>query len=734
MNFMKKQYVVWLTLYLTMTLVTNQSIFGQTPKSDKPNSESIIQYLLNSRKAEHWDFRETQLVLTPAPFFRPVQAIPEWDLTGYVMFALDERLIQSLEANVIYELQNKEDAIKRYDPELAKGELFKKLQAESESYKKALFDLLGLAHTFLKVMREASKYTPVLLLVPSDDLGESEIHFLADLIKTFPGGMDFISSQNVNMMQLPIDTQWIRDYGPIFVRDANNRIICVDSRYHTARQSQEEKRKKESEEQILQKMTTLLSSAKKGSAGTYSAGTYMEARRESSNNFSAGRLLDDISPSILAGRLRQTESLFLSSAPLTVVRPPIALDGGDFLTDGKGVGFTSTSTLALNGGDSQLLDVIFKEYFGIQNMIYLQPLPGSTIKHIDMFLKFVSPEIILIGRYENIGSNKITMPLQLEAQRVLEYNLNIIKNFYEQKQPNQKVNVIKNGIPEIRKGEMNIICVPMPDISRPALEELEKIKQELKEIEQDEKVKKFLKVDEQIKILKYIAAYLAEILDDLAISKTNPFIDSLLIHKVAVQLKSIADDWQLAHQSNLNLAEWNVLYEKISRFADFAQRKKTSSGHILTKQEQQILSSNFEEASSACEELLNQMDKSIEEIKKSFTKYRLELIKRLVDLEIQLRGGSDIYRTFLNSLYVRTSKSNLLLFPVYTGLDPLQKRVQEMLHSIYSQQYGELSIVSVDSDYLITMSGTIHCLTQTIPDGVHVFANEWGIRSNQGKK
>jgi agmatine/peptidylarginine deiminase len=72
--------------------------------------------------------------------------------------------------------------------------------------------------------------------------------------------------------------------------------------------------------------------------------------------------------------------------------------------------------------------------------------------------------------------------------------------------------------------------------------------------------------------------------------------------------------------------------------------------------------------------------------------------------------------------------------PVYRGVDELERRVQNTLRRVYTHAYGNVTIIPVDSDYFIQLSGSIHCLTQTIPAEVEVFTDDWNYRSKLAMK
>src|SRR5215470_13480654 len=130
-----------------------------------------------------------------------------------------------------------------------------------------------------------------------------------------------------------LDTRWVRDYGPFFGSDKAGNLYLLDTMYYDVRAQNEQ--------------------------------------TERSN--------DDLIPYFILDFIRG-ENINPRS-----LRPPLILDGGDFFTDGEGVCFTSTETLLRNGSNKEDMNMLFKLYFGCMRTIYLRPLPGPTVKHVDMF-------------------------------------------------------------------------------------------------------------------------------------------------------------------------------------------------------------------------------------------------------------------------------------------------------------------------------------------------------------
>jgi len=82
--------------------------------------------------------------------------------------------------------------------------------------------------------------------------------------------------------------------------------------------------------------------------------------------------------------------------------------GGNFMTDGLGTAFASELILEENGEDNEYgvtekteedIDEIMEEYMGIHTYIKMPVLPFDGIHHIDMHMKLLDEETILVSRY-----------------------------------------------------------------------------------------------------------------------------------------------------------------------------------------------------------------------------------------------------------------------------------------------------------------------------------------------
>lgn len=92
-----------------------------------------------------------------------------------------------------------------------------------------------------------------------------------------------------------------------------------------------------------------------------------------------------------------------SAAPTDLVNT-----GGNFMSDGMGTAFASRLILNENALGNQYgvsaktedqVDEIFNQFMGIQRYIKMTPLPYDVIHHIDMHMKLINEETLMVGQY-----------------------------------------------------------------------------------------------------------------------------------------------------------------------------------------------------------------------------------------------------------------------------------------------------------------------------------------------
>ncbi len=82
--------------------------------------------------------------------------------------------------------------------------------------------------------------------------------------------------------------------------------------------------------------------------------------------------------------------------------PPYDLtaSGGNFMADGHGTGFSSKLILNENSGKTEAqINLIMNKFMGIDRYIKMETLPYDQIHHIDMHMKLLDEETLLVGQY-----------------------------------------------------------------------------------------------------------------------------------------------------------------------------------------------------------------------------------------------------------------------------------------------------------------------------------------------
>jgi agmatine deiminase len=81
-----------------------------------------------------------------------------------------------------------------------------------------------------------------------------------------------------------------------------------------------------------------------------------------------------------------------------VYRLPIIIEGGNIISDGKGTSIMFDSVLKRNPDiTEEMLEKILKDYYGIHRLILLECLSGEITGHVDMVVRFVDADTIMIA-------------------------------------------------------------------------------------------------------------------------------------------------------------------------------------------------------------------------------------------------------------------------------------------------------------------------------------------------
>ncbi len=160
-------------------------------------------------------------------------------------------------------------------------------------------------------------------------------------------GVDW--SSNVSFVEGPYNSIWVRDYGPntVYQNDVDS-LYLVDWIYNRPRPK------------------------------------------------------DDLLPS-LVGNFMNLPVLGTTTAPEDLVHT-----GGNFMSDGLGTAFSSNLVLQENGPNNNYgfsnhseaeVDEIMFNYMGVDSYIKMTNLPFDLIHHIDMHMKLIDEETLIVGEY-----------------------------------------------------------------------------------------------------------------------------------------------------------------------------------------------------------------------------------------------------------------------------------------------------------------------------------------------
>lgn len=159
-------------------------------------------------------------------------------------------------------------------------------------------------------------------------------------VKSYLNGQG-VSLSNVEYLEAPYNSIWCRDYGPWTIyKDYTEQRSIVDWTYNRPRPS------------------------------------------------------DDLVPGELS------DYLGIDIYNTTVSPYRLINTGGNFMTDGHGTGFASELILDENPSLSESqIDNIVSEFMGIDRYIKMETLPYDEIHHIDMHIKLLDEETLLVGEY-----------------------------------------------------------------------------------------------------------------------------------------------------------------------------------------------------------------------------------------------------------------------------------------------------------------------------------------------
>ena len=734
---------------------------SKVPPSNKVQSaedrdlSNVVRDMISARGIDHWSETEMLMSLTGPPA-QPIHSVPEWEKSRGVVFALDSDITTSFELNrraktvdnprpvyerrpqlveVLNELicgddEDADDDGTDGDSDARDDSAIRKKEATgcdgSQLDATALdraFDRLALAHDFLAMVSGLANSLDVLLLVNGSGTNELQVDRVVEQMRNFRAGRDLLRSQHVYFLQTRFDTKWIRDYGPTFVRDSGGALTAVDTRYDPEATEQSTRVKS-----LLESVKALVTPARREDA---SADEAEEDKR--------GRLSDDEAPSLMSERFRQLHGTYLQRSPVSVVRPPIVLSGGDYMTDGQGTAITSLRTLRENGGNVEQLDLSLKKYMGANQVVYLHPLPGQTVKHIDMFLQFAAPNVILLGKFGRMPRDPAEIRLQSAASAALEDNLKILRDYYQSS--GKAVNVIDQDVFTLDLHAVNIVRIPMPPVSRPLFGTLQRALKAASDAMRDYQEHSTLlrllgRIDKQALLVAQNHKALSELEREAAEGHQADEHDDEVIEALKTSVSETSK--AISHYSSVSgeyereakalqalavpvLSAMDRLHQAVLKAADERPLDAADLRPALARV------TELERAVAAFQKQV-QGDHDKDSDLKSASEIRLLLAYNHVkEVERLYRYGTDLYRTHLNMLQVRTADHTVLAIPTYRDRSVQQEEeaATSRIRRVFSLLYSNIQVVPAPSDAFIKELGSVHCLTRVLPIDLDFVKSDW---------
>jgi agmatine deiminase len=124
---------------------------------------------------------------------------------------------------------------------------------------------------------------------------------------------------------------------------------------------------------------------------------------------------------------------------LTTYRPDVAYEGGNIMSDGRGLCVSTAEHVIMNLPHTQQdVEQILAAYLGCEKMIWVERLVGEGTGHVDMFAKFLGPQTVIVGSYAPTDD--------AENAQILDDNAALLEN-----------ETTLDGSP------LEVVRIPMPD-------------------------------------------------------------------------------------------------------------------------------------------------------------------------------------------------------------------------------------------------------------------------------
>lgn len=257
----------------------------------------------------------------------------------------------------------------------------------------------GIFEFYASIIEAASLYVDVSILFgPTRRFGVEQFK---DRLNRRGMGRERLA--RVHFLPAQVDSFWVRDFGPLFGKSRSGDRLIFDNIYRSLG----------NEREVWEDAPSDIDSA----AGLADEDDFLA--------YSLSNRACEVAPRSVARHLTAQHGF-----EVLAVRPPLYLQGGDYITDSSGTVFVSEDTLLQNGGRLEDFEGVLSDYLGAEKVVLLNALPGLSVKHLDLLVCHPNPDTFLLskpfgpqggGLYYQRLRNEIE-EIQLTNERILRAN------------------------------------------------------------------------------------------------------------------------------------------------------------------------------------------------------------------------------------------------------------------------------------------------------------------------
>jgi agmatine/peptidylarginine deiminase len=193
----------------------------------------------------------------------------------------------------------------------------------------------------------------LICLVPGDAHRETARRLLA---------ANGLPDNAVHYVKLPLDSMWVRDYGPLFVQRPGGSLAVLDAQYVPPLKTDE------------------------------------------------ARPLDDQAASRMAAR-----------AGVEVIPVSLKIEWGNILSNGDGLAAMGTTALSRNASDAEGARRVVRalgKQMALRDIVFVNGLTDEPSGHVDMVLAFLAPDVVVVGQCDAAADPQAAAELDEAARRL----------------------------------------------------------------------------------------------------------------------------------------------------------------------------------------------------------------------------------------------------------------------------------------------------------------------------